>query len=138
MKHKYAAVVAVLLALLWPALPLGAQKSPPADDARTADAKTHFRLGAKYYKEARYREAITEFETAYRIKPSGVLHYNIGQAYEKLGDVPSALGSYTAYLREEPQAPNRETVQRAVANLEASLSAHSPLSCMILLSPRSC
>jgi len=135
MKHNLAAASAVLMALLGPALPLAAPKAAPADDARTADAKTHFRLGAQYYKEARYREAITEFETAYRIKPSGVLHYNIGQAYEKLGDVPSALGSYSAYLREEPQAANAATVQRAVANLEFRLGATGVQMLYVLTDP---
>ena len=123
MKRKLAAAAAALLATLGPAVSLAAPKSPPADDARTAEAKSHFQRGATYYKEARYREAIAEFQAAYKIKPSGVLHYNIGQAYEKLGDIPAALNSYNDYLREVPKASNRETVKRAIANLQARLAA---------------
>jgi tetratricopeptide (TPR) repeat protein len=92
---------------------------PSAEDARTEEARARFRRGAQLYREARYREAIAEFQAAYRIKPSGILHFNVGQAQEKLGETSAALASYEAYLREEPNAPNRETVQRAIANLKA-------------------
>jgi len=127
-----AILAATLLATLAPAAATGAPraaatpapaKAAPADDARTAEARAHFRRGAQLYKEARYREAIAEFQAAYRVKPSGVLHFNIGQAQEKLGDIPAALASYNAYLREQPSAPNRETVQRAMGNLQARLAA---------------
>jgi tetratricopeptide (TPR) repeat protein len=100
----------------------GAAK-PAAEDAATALARAHFRRGAQLYREARYADAIAEFQAAYRLKPSGVLHYNVGQAQEKLGQTSAALASYEAYLREEPGAPNRDTVQRAIANLRARLGS---------------
>jgi tetratricopeptide (TPR) repeat protein len=96
---------------------------PTAEEARTEAARAHFRRGAQLYREARYREAIAEFQAAYGVKPSGVLHFNVGQAQEKLGETSAALASYEAYLREEPGAPNRETVQRAIANLRGRLGA---------------
>ncbi|HVP67568.1 MAG TPA: PEGA domain-containing protein [Anaeromyxobacteraceae bacterium] len=123
MRYMPAAVAAALLVTLVPAPSLAASKAAQADDAKTAEAKAHFRQGVTYYKEARYREAISEFQAAYKIKPSGVLHYNIGQAYEKLGDIPAALNAYNDYLREVPKAQNRETVQRVIANLQARLAA---------------
>ena len=123
MKRTLAVVATVLVAALAPASVCAAPKAATPDDARTAEAKAHYKRGATFYKEARYREAIDEFMAAYRVKPSGVLQYNIGQAYEKLGDIPSALASYNNYLREEPSAPNRETVLRAISNLERRLAA---------------
>jgi len=124
MKHKLAAAVAAFLVTLGPVTTLAGPKAPPEEDAvAIAEARAHFRLGLGYYKEARYREAIAEFQTAYRIKPSAVLHYNIGQAYEKLGDIPAALNSYNEYLHEDPKAANRVTVQRAMANLQGRLAA---------------
>ena len=123
MRQMLAAAAAALVVTLGPVPVRAAPKAPAADDASTAAAKGHFRRGLSYYKEARYREAISEFQAAYRIKPNAVLHYNIGQAYEKLGDIPAALSSYNDYLREDPQAPNRTTVQRAMANLQARLAA---------------
>jgi hypothetical protein len=66
---------------------------------------------------------VTEFEVADRLKPSPALHYNIGQAWEKLGDVPAALAAYARYLRLDPKAPNREAVERSVRGLEEKLAA---------------
>ena len=119
MKAHLAAVVLALLPLA------GAAAGPPAAPAtdQTAVAKAHFKKGTDLYKQARYREAIEEFEAAYKAKPHGVLRYNIAQCYEKLGDIPAALRSYHDYLREVPNADDKEVVLRAVGNLEARLAA---------------
>lgn len=93
-----------------------------ADDA-TARAKAHFKKGSDLYKEARYKDAITEFQAAYKEKPHGVLWFNIAQCQEKLGDIPAALGAYKDYLRETPAADDRATVEIAIANLEKRLGA---------------
>jgi hypothetical protein len=87
----------------------------------TADAKGHFLKGSDFYKQARYQEAITEFQTAYKLRPAAVLHYNIAQCYEKLGDIPSALRAYHEYLHEDPKADDRVTVEAAMSNLEKRL-----------------
>ncbi len=114
-------LASLALAALAPYAPLAA---PPATAAeRTAMAKARFKKGTALYRQARYREAIAEFQAAYRLRPHGVLHFNIAQCQEKLGDIPAALASYHAYLREVPDAEDRETVQRAISNLEARLAA---------------
>lgn len=114
-------LASLALAALAPDAPLAAPPSTAAD--RTALARAHFRKGTTLYRQARYREAIAEFEAAYRLRPHGVLHFNIAQCYEKLGDIAAAMASYHAYLREVPRAEDRETVQRAISNLEARLAA---------------
>ena len=43
---------------------------------------------AQAYREARYKDAIDLFLQANRLDPHPELIYNVGQAYEKLGDVP--------------------------------------------------
>jgi tetratricopeptide (TPR) repeat protein len=97
-----------------------------ADDL--ADAKKHFETGTSLYREARYREAITEFELAIQLsmtaKPeaAGVAHFNLAQTHEKLGDVGAALKSYREYLRLVPRAEDRARVQTIVANLEQRLA----------------
>jgi hypothetical protein len=104
------------------AAPSRAPSGKPGAD-RTAQAKARFKRGTILYRQARYREAIAEFRAAYRLRPHGVLHFNIAQCQEKLGDIPAALTSYHDYLREVPGAEDRETVQRAISNLEARLAA---------------
>ena len=119
------ALAALALIALAPAPAQGAPPRPPARQAPdpTAEAKAHFKKGTDLYRQARYREAIAEFQAAYKLRPHGVLQFNIAQCYEKLGDIPAALTSYHAYLREVPGAEDRDTVERAIANLEARLAA---------------
>ncbi len=119
-----ALAVLALIALV----PASAPGAPPPSRAKqapdqTAEARAHYKKGTELYRQARYREAIAEFQAAYKLRPHGVLHYNIAQCYEKLGDIPAALASYHDYLREVPGADDRETVERAIANLEARLAA---------------
>jgi len=99
------------------AAPAGAAVSDPASEARAA-----YRRGADLYRAGRYREAIAEFEAAERLKPSPALQFNIGQSWEKLGDVEAALAAFARYLRLDPQASNREAVERNVKVLEGRLA----------------
>ena len=114
-------VCALLLAAGPAALaePAGASRAADA----TQEAKAHFRKGAEYYRQARYREAIAEFEAAYKLRPHGVIFFNLAQCQERLGDIPAALQAYHEYLRAVPDADDRNTVHAAMANLEARLGA---------------
>jgi len=106
-------------------LSLVASAALAADDL--AEAKRHADAGLSLYKEARYREAISELEQAISLsiktKPeaAGVVSYNLGQAYEKLGDIASAVKAYKEYLRLVPRASDRAAVQTLVSNLETRL-----------------
>ena len=119
------ALAALALAALAPALALGAPPAPGAKQApdQTAEARARFKKGSDLYRQARYREAIAEFQAAYRLRPHGVLHFNVAQCHEKLGDIPAALASYHDYLREVPGAEDRADVERAVSSLESRLAA---------------
>src|SRR5574342_658334 len=93
------ALAAASLAATAPAPALAAPPRPGAKQAvdQTAEAKARFKRGTDLYRQARYREAIAEFQAAYKLRPHGVLQFNIAQCYEKLGDIPAALTSYHAY-----------------------------------------
>jgi tetratricopeptide (TPR) repeat protein len=114
-----ALATAIVLALALP----GLAAAGPSDAQQIAAAKAFFKKGKELYNQARYREAIAAFEAAYKAKPHGVLHYNIAQCHEKLGDIPAALRSYHEYLREVPDADDKENVLKAMSNLEARLAA---------------
>jgi tetratricopeptide (TPR) repeat protein len=112
MKHV---LVAVALALV--TSNAAAQEDPTA----LFLFKQHFKQGTAYYKEARFREAIAEFELAYRAKPHPVIFYNLAQSYEKLGEAGAALKHYREYLRQDPKATDRVAVERTMSNLERRL-----------------
>jgi tetratricopeptide (TPR) repeat protein len=101
---------------------------PPAAASgdRSAEAKAAYKRGADLYRAGRYSAAIAEFQAADTLKPSPALHYNMGQAWEKLGDLPAALAAYARYLQLDPRAPNREAVERTVRSLEAKVATASP------------
>jgi tetratricopeptide (TPR) repeat protein len=111
---------ASLLALLLP-LALAPASARAGDPDAEAQAKQRFATGAQAYREARYKDAIDLFLQANKLDPHPELIFNVGQAYEKLGDVPNALRSYREYLRLLPGASDRATVETSIRNLEARL-----------------
>lgn len=119
---------------------LAAVGSAPAawagnDKASTQVAKGHYDKGVKLYQQARYLEAISEFEAAYRAKPLGVLYFNIAQCYEKLEDIPWALRSYHEYLRAVPNAEDRTAVEYSMRNLEARLAVKGLQQVLVYTTP---
>lgn len=114
---------ALAFALLLPSAAPAAEASAAAEaDSRTAEAKARFKQGVALYKQGRWGEAVEEFETAYRLKPHGVVRFNVAQCYEKLGQVAQALKSYHLYLREVPEAEDKAAVLSSIASLEKSLA----------------
>jgi hypothetical protein len=111
------AVVSILVVLLL----LAAAPPVRADDV--AEAKARFRRGAELYRASRWREAIAEFEAAYRLKPHGAIHFNVAQCRERLGEWPGALRGYHDYLREVPDAKDRAAVQASIRRIEERLAA---------------
>lgn len=109
--------LAVVLALAW----LGAASPARGDDL--ADAKARFRRGVDLYKEKRWKDAMDAFEAAYRLRPHGALHYNVAQCRERLEDWPGALRGYRSYLREVPDASDRDAVLASMKRLEERLAA---------------
>lgn len=91
-----------------------------AQDVR-AEARQHYMEGKSRFGAGDYQGAIQEFETANRLAPSPILHFNIGLAYERLGNKSEALRHYRTYLDEMPQAPNRSAVEGQIQRLEAEL-----------------
>ncbi len=92
-----------------------------ADDAGdAADARAHYESAQRLYDEGRYRDAIDDFQVAYRKKPHPSVLYNIGQAYERLLDYGSSVTAFTRYLAEaEPSDPRRKIVENRLRILRA-------------------
>ncbi|MFP2923639.1 PEGA domain-containing protein [Pyxidicoccus sp. 3LG] len=110
----------VLLALL---LTLSGTGALAADATARTAARRAFERGTRLYQQARYAEAAASFEEAYGQVPNGVVLYNLGQCYEKLGALDKAVSAYREYLRLVPRAKDREGVQNRIAHLEARLEA---------------
>jgi tetratricopeptide (TPR) repeat protein len=112
-KSTRAAIVLCLLSSLLPS-------TARADDA-TRIAMDHFRRGTRAYDLGHFLEAAAEYEKAYETKESPALLYNLGQAYRGAGEHQKALNAYRAYLRNQPDASNREEVTRFIEALRHTI-----------------
>ena len=106
-------VIAVALLSLLPSV-VGAQEADPV----LAQAKAHFETGKGHYQARDYSAAIREFKAAYQLRPSPLLDYNIGLAYDQQGKGRSAARHYRRYLEARPDADNRAEVEQRIAVLE--------------------
>jgi tetratricopeptide (TPR) repeat protein len=92
-----------------------------ADDTAIAQAKQRFAAGRQAYGEGRYKDAVELFLQANALDAHAELLYNVGQAYEKLDDVPNALRVFREYLRLLPNSSDRAVIQAKTKKLEARL-----------------
>jgi len=83
-------------------------------DARTA------------YDAREYRTSIARLEEAYALLPEPNILYRIAEMYEELGDREQALGYYSRYFAERPDAPNAAVVQTRIERLKAEREAALP------------
>lgn len=93
-------------------------------DADAERAKQLYALGAEAFAARRNADAIRYFRRASELVPSAKLIYNIGLAYEEMGDTGRALAAYRRYLRQdaEADATRRDELRRRIASLEQRLA----------------
>lgn len=85
-------------------------------------ARAAFERGTRHYNLAEYPKALDEFREAYRNYPEPSFLYNIAQCYRQVGDKPNAIRFYRTYLRETPNASNRDEVNRLISALERAVA----------------
>jgi hypothetical protein len=100
-----------------------------------AEARAHFDQGARLYRAGKYRDAIVQFEAAYRIKPHGAIHYNVAQCWEKLEQWPEALQGYQDYLREVADARDRAAVRATMGRIERHLATAGVQALLVYTDP---
>lgn len=92
------------------------QRAAPSPRSRALDL---FEKSALAYREGRFQDAIDLLVEARRVKSEPVLMYDIGRAYEALGNPTQAADSYATYLLEEPRAPDRRAIEIRIETLRA-------------------
>ncbi len=115
--------LSILLAL---SIVLGALASPAAADSpEWKAAQTSFNQAQQEYLAGRYDDAAAGFKKAYDARKMPQFLYNIGAAYhmkgKKAADAASydtAIEYYKRYLAEDPEAPDRDKLQKAIGVLE--------------------
>ncbi len=94
---------------------------PPPPLGAEQRARQLYEQGARAYAEGRSSDAILFFKRAARVWPSPKLAYNIGLAYEDLGDAGNALTHYRALLRALPDVEGRADVVVRIERMERHL-----------------
>jgi tetratricopeptide (TPR) repeat protein len=119
--------VAALVAatLLLPARGAHAQASGAAPPPATTDEAARERAldladeGERAYREGRLTEAAELLRRAYQAFPSAVLLYNLARIEESAGHELGAAELYERYLREDPTAESRGSIEKRIATLRA-------------------
>ncbi len=104
------AAIAVLWVAGGPVTPASAQVKP---------AEAHYKTGQAYYQRGAYADAIREFERAYKLSMRSELLYNIGQTYERLGDLQRAVAYLARYLKKS--GTSNEALAQKIENLRRRL-----------------
>ncbi|HEY5950049.1 MAG TPA: tetratricopeptide repeat protein [Kofleriaceae bacterium] len=105
----------LLLVVCFVAAPV---RSAHADDPATRAARRHYERGEKLFALGKFDEALEEYQTAFDAKPLPGFLYNIGQCYRNLSDYDQAIFSFKKYLKLDPDAANKEAVERLIEELE--------------------
>ena len=114
------AAVAVLISWAWAspmwAQDLDARPRPSQEDRRRAvqlyESSTHA------LRSGDYERAASQLEEAYALFPQPALRVALGRAYDGLGQTEQAIEHYTAYLEEEPGAPDRGDIEGRLEELQ--------------------
>lgn len=100
----------------------GDRKSTPAEQARAL-----YDLSATAYEAGRFQEAVDLLRHAYELAPKPVLLFNLARAYEGIGDSANAIDAYEAYLKAEPKAADRGSIEQRLATLRKELADRAAL-----------
>ena len=111
-----------------PAPPYMEPEPPPAPVEPTYDplrANKSVEIGSFYLKRGNYDAAIERFQDATHFQPKLARSYSLlGEAYERKGDVDSALAAYRKYLDVYRTAPDRDKILKRIEKLESE-SGHA-------------
>jgi tetratricopeptide (TPR) repeat protein len=97
------------------------EAAAPAPDGEHERARALFEQGEAAYSEGRYLEAARRFQEAAIHEPNPALSYNIALAYDAVSEDAEALRWYRDYLRNLPQATDRDEVLASIRRLETRL-----------------
>jgi len=108
-------------------------------------ARQHFKRGIEAYDRARYPEALSAFEAAYREKPSGTIKRNIALTLKRLDRSVEAAAAFDEALDEGAwDSATRNAIERELTELEKSVAtvrvasfdgARSPVEAEVTFAP---
>ncbi len=95
---------------------------PEAKPPEQKEAERHFQSGVQLFKEAKYAEALAEFERAYEILPQPLVLYNIAGCHRELSHYSEAVSYYRRFLSEGKDKVKPARLAAAQAELDGILA----------------
>lgn len=80
-------------------------------------AKAEFDGAQRHYQVGRFEEALAGYTRSYELVPLPALLFNIAQCHRNLGQRDRAIYFMEQYLERQPDAKNREAVERLIDEL---------------------
>ena len=90
--------------------------------AAQKDADRHFKAGVELFKEAKYAEALAEFQRAYDIAPHPLVLYNIAGCQRELSQYGDAVATYNQFLADGKGKVPAARLTAAQAELDGILA----------------
>jgi tetratricopeptide (TPR) repeat protein len=107
---RAAAIVAVAIAFI-----------PNVHAEDKEKAREAYRAATQHYDFGEYQQALDGFKEAYKNYEDPAFLYNIAQCHRALGYKQEAITFYKSYLRNSADAPNRDEVQKTIADLQSAI-----------------
>jgi len=105
--------------------------APRAPGQLQKEADRHFKSGVALFKDAKYGEALAEFEQAYEIAPHPLVLYNIAGCHRELLHYPQAVKSYQRFLSDGQNKVSAARLATAQAELDAVLTLVARLTVIV-------
>src|SRR5829696_1958590 len=109
----------MVLALAAPAV---AAPKKTEQTAEQKEADRHFKSGVALYKEAKFTEALAEFERAYEIAPHPLVLNNIAACHREMSNYGLAVKFYRRFLEEGKGKVPPPRIAEAQKDLDAILA----------------
>jgi len=97
-----------------------------AESPAEREAREHYTAGQKLFDQARYADALSEFQQSFALSKYPALIYKIALCQDQLGQSAEALASYESYLQADPQSSRRAGVEERIAKLRETLHPAAP------------
>lgn len=104
--------------------------------AALQEARGVYEEAVAAYEAHEYERAIELFQRANRLKPNAAFSFNIGIAYQDMGNSALALRHYRDYLRLSPEASDRAEVVSRIRKLEAQLQRQGVQQVTVVTTPQ--
>jgi tetratricopeptide (TPR) repeat protein len=107
----------LLIALL---LAAAARADSGSDEARAA-----YDAGSSEYDLGHYKDALLDFEKAFRLRHVPALLFNIAQCHRMLGEMKEAATVYRSFIGKDPNNPRIEQARTLLEQVEAAVNSHT-------------